>query len=1858
MSSIANKINKFDKPHLPVPLYDLGRKTDMFNAVLSLDTHEILQCNLMYKIPFTITDDDRNSLIHILLNNPSKSSELAKLSVIKFLINNGVDPDKPNKYNQTALHLACNQQLEKIVEYLLKNYAKANYKDNSGRTPFHYLLTGSINPVPPTEIIDFIPPTNNVNFAKVELIKIIENEITELLKQIQYLPIFETIQNTIIEFIKHDVEIKKFIQEFKNAQLVDLEDNENIYYARDISENMKLFESKITQRIKSKFSVKPLKNLAVHRKEPASWMDIPSIPSESEYALIKDGNIDESIRQTIKSNYNELQTFINNFSPYEVDFIQSNYFDLHKTIYYKLYITYIINERLLYTYSFYDTNTRAYVENRAFVHSSIIPFKGPPLQFYYTEKKLPIKKHFIEQDDKLRYITAFDNASSIINFNTLKYTGGPRHIELGYNETPEFNNNNSAIKYIEFLLEKIFKFNDDVLIGFMLAPTDEYLEDILWNNYDNPNPASEILTTIHMDILKNNIDMYIYLSLNAIKYKLKKIDLNDFYNDPEYNKRSAFLIKWIKLWKEEEAFDLGAWIFNMWTDCSCRASRSNLTGFVHFKLLILINNLHNLNNTTNIKASIINSLKPHLISSYVHKLVSPAPAPASASASASDLNSLIAIILILLSNYINVYYTINTNILDVVDNINNAFSYTLDNTTYYPISNINIKYICVLLYIYFTNTNNFNEIIKSLDAKIQTYYNNYKSKSKSDKFIDILCNMILDEYHNMPIKPVKQTILDFLFLLNEFNTSKDINEFKKLSIIFFLSNIPTHFEDNTKTLLTLPSYLGYLNVMNSQTNNVYKIDQIYDNLLISHFTIAHILGLYYEGTLNESGFDSLINEFVPIYDDNKRLYKFTPGHLSKENGKWIWKHNVNQQTNLLSHSCVPLPLQYIYANINTFDSFNQQNIINNYGPNPNYDYNQYADFYNLYEKPAIIPTIFSYFIFIYKKIQYYQTQIKQSFDSIEILILNLTTGKPRNLHKAYTEYYFYIIIYSKIIKNYYKSYKELTKMPFYKDAIFTDWIKLFLQDESGERSKFKLPETSININKLATILNKINSSYYIYHYIYQSGDKIKLDAFNYYQLPDENEAIAFLYYNLDSSNIFNVYDNLRDNLPVLVATMELPNKHTGDIGLFNIYDITDYNQSYSQYINNPYLNNDINGIIRNSLIIEKKDDLPPSVYVNFDDFYKYTTIHLIIEIISKITQNDTLFKKSQDYIKKYIKLPSNMVDIYAYYLISKIIEQLIIKKYYTSIDGQIISQKNSIMRGGAISKEDAINFDFLLYNLEKQTLAITLDNSNIEFKKEVSHLYNLVIPPTTLYKDDVFILYPNDLTNINKFKIKNGITIKPNIIELLINEGGIPYNLNMENLTPIDYLLKNYQIETIKKLYEILKTNKINYNSKNSIKYIFDELNNILGKIIQPESIQLKSILLNFHQYLYEDIHQLILANTQYGNNEFIFIPLSFNISTYLILHYLKINIETEKQFIYLYTKIGDLHIYKDINAFIADEILIKKEDLLKKYEEYFNSIKDTLQNTDKNKLGQMIVRIKGEISYLKTIINYNNKICKSHNILCCNNASKLISAYQHKSLDKDNIFGKIKSLKLWEKFFDSSTINFTGNDDMKLIHIIIEQMKEMEQLKDYEKLDSAKLKILNDISNKLKKISTIAENYFTKSKFTDDNETALFIKDMLNYVAEITFKTSIILLVRRILFTYFSKIYINDNTNISDSILIILTEQNVSGETFIDILVRKTIPDLVILASNIYKNKQDELSNESKTSREILLNLFEQLKNKSITLSEEILNTFNKQVVEYLDTFIVKTIEMWHVNAENIFKYFINNYRCLTTLIYLIENK
>ena len=71
--------------------------------------------------------------------------------MIRFLVENRVNPDLPNRDNMTPLHLACVEQFEEIILYLIKLGVNINYQDNSGNSALHYLLSGKIKEYVNTE---------------------------------------------------------------------------------------------------------------------------------------------------------------------------------------------------------------------------------------------------------------------------------------------------------------------------------------------------------------------------------------------------------------------------------------------------------------------------------------------------------------------------------------------------------------------------------------------------------------------------------------------------------------------------------------------------------------------------------------------------------------------------------------------------------------------------------------------------------------------------------------------------------------------------------------------------------------------------------------------------------------------------------------------------------------------------------------------------------------------------------------------------------------------------------------------------------------------------------------------------------------------------------------------------------------------------------------------------------------------------------------------------------------------------------------------------------------------------------------------------------------------------------------------------------------------------------------------------------------------------------------------------------------------------------------------------------------------------------------------------------------------------
>ena len=145
--------------HRNISNIDSARKEAVFSAINSMDTNELRSVATRFQVPLGVTDSDGNNLIHKVVENPSEQyNQHNRLNMIKFLVNNNVNPDAPNKDNITPLHLACLRQYSDIISYFLSPEIKANpiYQDNIGNSPFHYYLNGLVKEYKPQYINDFI----------------------------------------------------------------------------------------------------------------------------------------------------------------------------------------------------------------------------------------------------------------------------------------------------------------------------------------------------------------------------------------------------------------------------------------------------------------------------------------------------------------------------------------------------------------------------------------------------------------------------------------------------------------------------------------------------------------------------------------------------------------------------------------------------------------------------------------------------------------------------------------------------------------------------------------------------------------------------------------------------------------------------------------------------------------------------------------------------------------------------------------------------------------------------------------------------------------------------------------------------------------------------------------------------------------------------------------------------------------------------------------------------------------------------------------------------------------------------------------------------------------------------------------------------------------------------------------------------------------------------------------------------------------------------------------------------------------------------------------------------------------------
>ena len=85
--------------------------------------------SFLFLLPFLAFSDVNNNLI--------EASKLGNESLVKDLIEQGLDVNARDKEGKTSLYYAVIQEDQKVTEILLQNQANVNITDNNGKTPLH-----------------------------------------------------------------------------------------------------------------------------------------------------------------------------------------------------------------------------------------------------------------------------------------------------------------------------------------------------------------------------------------------------------------------------------------------------------------------------------------------------------------------------------------------------------------------------------------------------------------------------------------------------------------------------------------------------------------------------------------------------------------------------------------------------------------------------------------------------------------------------------------------------------------------------------------------------------------------------------------------------------------------------------------------------------------------------------------------------------------------------------------------------------------------------------------------------------------------------------------------------------------------------------------------------------------------------------------------------------------------------------------------------------------------------------------------------------------------------------------------------------------------------------------------------------------------------------------------------------------------------------------------------------------------------------------------------------------------------------------------------------------------------------------
>lgn len=1849
---IIPRIDPMNLPYRPKLVIPKEKTEELFNIINQMDTQQLKQYSVVNSINLNVEESNTgDNLIHkIITSSNLLKKEFHRLNAIKFLVQNNVHPDKPNRENQTPLHLACKAQMSTIVEYLVSLQVDLNYIDNYGYSPLHYALQGKIELYEePKEIKSFISGPKKIDFDKKDDLLNIKKDLWEILKEDPFLGL---LKNTIETSIFSDSTIEKMALDL-NKKISDKGLDEKVGdRLKFYKEELETVRNSINNIVKKKWNNFPnLTELEIHEKQENSWVSKDS----DKLSPLKVKDVKKELKKLVKSSKEEIKKLCQDIK--EID--------------------YSVDEK--YQENFVKFYVDFYTANKSSFQSTIVNIG--PVADKKKQKRLHLNKNLNDTNwnnfnkDKMDP-KALDFADNIINWDDLSFIGGSRNIQIKY-----INKDNlSRIINYDTIEEKVFYILLDNL-GYDAAGN--------MKNLTVPPPA---LGAINLDPLTvtDGVNRFIDYGRavenvdNWIQYDKIILAWNQIFSnkpaipfpvspDPlamgvlqswDLNPtRKAFIDKWTKLFSTNNKASV---LYSMYSAYACLSSPDNLNGTINSTLSGLCSALHLCEDkiiTNNIlsnglkkfviswifnqingpvgelpaqnpinpitkeqaiKATIQILLSPDLtgrnFDDYINNVLNPdnqdlldrinlpAPAPVGQDTAINDINKENEINLIIeeITKKINLMddKPLDTDIIGITTFLNNGYQdedieYFRINRLYdvnAPLGDLQSRLPPDFQNIdNYSNENNLNKIIHILKKRQVTTlipYINHIFEILKEEFRTVLPNQSdNNDFSNIKFQEARCLGLYYLGLVPHFNNPKNDNDNKN-----YLVKLLT--DDGDEKEIIILSVDGFIGNPPSYTFNANKID---DELIPLLGNFVDTIGGNILTTLEK------LNYYEDVFVHQRRPpLKFAVNILKERNKNYL--------INILHYVLYGSPISLF----NLMD--NNQNL--------------YKSFTEIYPIISIVIDLLKFYGYENESI-------------VENIIQQL------NKYNGYIFLYYYIFKQNKLMKLPQFNYYEIPSLNKQGKFLYFDDPNSKLYDPSTNELNQPIDVADDTVLTDISFTNNIKKST-IYNQGLSSFKKLikniqqKIMKGNY--IIKKNELIlrkelkippslSSMLDELYKFNLMKIIINVFEN----VRPLPRDNVEADDVGDQDVVEALgpglggSSSGGSSSGGSSSGSSNSVDSGSRGNPNIDNIKSKVKKLLKNYDILEDDVQIYMII---GKLTQ-EIMQEQSKMYIQSQTAL-----------IINEIIKAngAVIKSKFEEFSGELIVNPGEY--------EVKLNISNLgdLFDYKRDRPINYFQFSGLDLLEKNK---------TCSGKDDIyeFIIYPEEYAISELLKSKYVLKTHNKLYLKLLDNDINPYILDSNNQSAIFPVLKFHEDEIIKKLKERIDYRE--FSDINIFDFLKDEFNIHLFKLTNDQ-LNFKEWLCNFVLYQKEEVMNLILSNDKFGNNVPKHLDDSFMVVCYIMNQYISESIHKIEDS-YILKSIRTSYLYKDINKYLFINEIISNLNIYENDEDNF--ISDLINNTKKEKL--ILEKNKEKLVEGSTKRSIENELDKKDHEIQSLESIKNGTLIQRKEINSSPILDRYSLLvendnigtlcKLLSKLVCYDDLN--KSLDLFTFKVnTYEKIVINEIIKDNSDRDLL-FNVFKAITEFYSHTNNIGEIYFTFGKYTDKNNVLKFAKELLIFMCKHFIIYPYIMAIKKILYEYYkNKSPFMDPTDINRRIEFCFTYEILLGDklkNLKDVLLDEISVKIVENATNIFENSNRENEFNLQSVKELFDSVTTLLTLNPIRPIEENETVFKniKEINSYFDTFVNRTVLNWNVIIENVLKFNINQGRIIRSLYNLLIN-